>query len=280
MKISSRRLIIAYDFDGTLAPGNMQEHQFLPDVGIKAAAFWKEVSRISKEQQADKILVYMNLMLQSARAAKIPVRRDDFKQHGRELKLFNGVEGWFERINIYAKMKNINVEHCLISSGNAEIFSGTTIAGEFKHVYASKFLFNENGVAYWPALAVNYTTKTQYLFRINKDAHDISDDSKINEYVEKSERPIPFENMIFIGDGATDIPCFRLIKEEGGLSIAVFETDKKGSKNKVTKFLREGRISAIAPANYKKGSQLDLLVCSYIDYIDAKNKLKVIKNKI
>lgn len=172
MQNKYQRIAIAYNFDGTLAPGNMQEHQFLPDVGIKPIDFWDEVGRLTKKNQADKILVYMHLMLKVASSANIPVRKDDFKKRGKEIKLFEGVETWFDRVNSYALQRNIKVDHCLISSGNAEIFVGTSIAKKFKHIYASKFLFNENGAAHWPALAVNYTNKTQYLFRINKDAHD------------------------------------------------------------------------------------------------------------
>lgn len=273
MKKNYINMLIAYDFDGTLAPGNMQEHQFLPDVGIKASDFWEEVGRITRENQADKILVYMNLMLQVAASAKVPVRRDDFKKRGKQIKLFDGVNEWFDRINAYALSKNVKVEHCLISSGNSEIFSGTSIVDKFQYIYASKFLFNENGVAYWPALAINYTTKTQYLFRINKGAHDISDDTKINEYVDKNKRPMPFENMIFIGDGATDIPCFRLMKEEGGMSIAVYEPKKRGSKKLVTSFLDDGRVNAIAPANYCPGSKLDNLIKANIDCLVSRYAL-------
>ena len=208
-------MAIAYDFDGTLADGNMQEHQFLPDIGMKPKDFWAEVKRLTKEHQADEVLVYMNLMLRKADAANVPVRRDDFKARGKSIQLFEGVEEWFDRITNYGKARCVRVEHYLISSGNAEIFAGTPIASKFAKVFASKFMFDQNGVADWPALAVNYTTKTQFLFRINKGAFDLSDNSKVNQFVEKRDRPVPFENMVFIGDGSTDIPCFRLIKEQG-----------------------------------------------------------------
>lgn len=266
-------MAIAYDFDGTLAPGNMQEHQFLPDIGIKPKAFWSEVKKTTRESQADEVLVYMNLMLEKARAARVPVRLDDFKRRGREIQLFDGVEEWFDRISDYGRTRHVRIEHYLISSGNAEIFAGTPIASRFKQVYASKFLFDENGVASWPALAVNYTTKTQYLFRINKGAHDLSDNAKVNQFTEKKERPIPFENMVFIGDGATDIPCFRLVKEQGGLSVAVFKPHTHGARAAAEQYRKQGRVHCAVPAIYSEGSKLDLVVKANVGAIAARAEL-------
>ena len=193
-------MAIAYDFDGTLAPGNMQEGQFLPDIGIKPHEFWAEVTALTEKHQADSVLVYMDQMLRKAAAASVPVKKEDFEKQGESIKLFQGVEGWFDRTAEYGRSRGVHVEHYLVSSGNAEIVAGTPIASKFARIYASRFKFDENGVAAWPALAVNFTTKTQYLFRINKGAHDLSDNSKVNEFVEKRERPVPFENMVFIVD--------------------------------------------------------------------------------
>jgi len=271
-------MTIAYDFDGTLADGNMQEHQFLPDINMKPDAFWAEVKEISKEHQADEVLVYMNLMLEKAHAARVPVRREDFKDRGRSIKLFKGVEDWFDRITEYARKKGVRLEHVLISSGNEEIFAGTAIASKFSHVYASKFMFDENGVAVWPALAVNYTTKTQYLFRINKGAHDLSDNARINEFVPKHERPVPFENMIFIGDGTTDIPCFRLVKDQGGLSIAVYKPRTKNAQSKANDYLIEDRVHCVVPADYSEGKKLDEIVKAQIDAVVARAVVDALKS--
>lgn len=266
-------MAIAYDFDGTLADGNMQEHQFLPDICMEPKDFWNEVKQETKENQADEVLVYMKLMLEKAANKKVPVRQNDFKEQGKKIQLFDGVKAWFRRINKYGKKQGVNVKHYLISSGNAEIFAGTPIAGEFSAVFASKFMFDENGVATWPALAVNYTTKTQYLFRINKGAFDLSDNSKVNEFVEKRNRPVPFENMVFIGDGSTDIPCFRLIKEQGGLSVAVYKSAAEGARDKADQYMQDGRVHCIAPANYTYGSKLDHIIKAYIDEVAARAAL-------
>jgi len=266
-------MAIAYDFDGTLAPGNMQEHQFLPDIGMTPAAFWKEVNEIAKQHQADEVLVYMNHMLRKARERDVPVRRDDFKSRGKSIQLFEGVADWFTRMTAYAKSKGVDLKHYLISSGNEEIFAGTPIAKRFEAVYASKYLFDANGVAQWPALAINYTTKTQYLFRINKGVKDISDNAAVNEYKPKHERAVPFENIVFIGDGATDIPCFRLVKEQGGLSVAVYTPNKHGGKNKAEQYLKDGRVHAVVPATYTDGSALDKIIKARIDEVAARYAL-------
>ena len=272
-------MAIAYDFDGTLAPGSMQEHQFLPDIGMKAEEFWKEVKSLAKEHQADEVLVYMNLMLRKATATSVPVRKEDFKKQGETIELFEGVETWFDRITEYGRKKGVRIEHYLVSSGNAEIVAGTPIVSKFAQVYASKFMFNENGVADWPALAVNYTTKTQYLFRINKGAHDLSDNSKINEFVEKRKRPVPFENMVFIGDGSTDVPCFRLVKDQGGLSIAVFKPKTKNAKEKANKYKIDGRVHCVVPAKYTEDSELDRVVKASIDSIVSRGTLRSLLEK-
>ena len=269
-------MAVAYDFDGTLADGNMQEHQFLPDIDMKPDQFWAEVKSLTKEHQADEVLVYMNLMLRKASAAGVPVRRFDFKARGRKIKLFKGVTDWFDRITEFGKSNGVRIEHFLISSGNSEIFAGTAIASKFKHVYASKFIFNENDVADWPALAVNYTTKTQYLFRINKGAHDLSDNTAVNEFIPKKERPVPFENIVFIGDGSTDIPCFRLVKEQGGLSIAVYKPKAKGAQSKANEYMEDGRVHCVAPADYSEGKQLDRLVKAQVKSVSARCKTEAL----
>lgn len=270
-------MAIAYDFDGTLADGNMQEAQFLPDIGMKRDDFWNEVKKLAQANQADEVLIYMNLMLLKA-LGKVPVRRDDFKILGKAIKLFEGVENWFDRISEYGKSRNVEVKHYLLSSGNYEIIKGTPIAGKFAEIFASKFLFDENGVAFSPALAVNYTTKTQYLFRINKGALDLSDNVKVNEFVTKSDRPVPFENMVYIGDGLTDVPCFRLVKDQGGLSVAVFKSHKKGAREKALKYIDDGRVHCIAPANYCRGSELDNIIKANIDVVAARAALKNLFN--
>ncbi|NTV14916.1 MAG: haloacid dehalogenase-like hydrolase [Desulfobulbaceae bacterium] len=266
-------LAIAYDFDGTLAPGNMQEYDFVPAIGMTKKAFWKEVAELAKKHNADHILMYMMHMLDKAQAAHIPVRIADFVDFGRSVTLFEGVSGWFERINRYGKERGLKIEHYIISSGNREMIEGTSIAKKFTAIYASSFIYDHNGVAKWPALAVNYTTKTQFLFRINKGVLNVYDNSKINEFVPKEDRPVPFNNMVFLGDGDTDIPCFRMVKDQGGHSIAVYKPNTHGAKGKAVKLINEGRVNYIAPANYSENSEIDTFVKAIIDKVAADDSL-------
>ena len=272
-------LAIVYDFDGTLAPGNAQETQFIPDIGMKPKDFWKEVDQLSSGHKADKILMYMHLMLEKARAANVPVRLQDFRHRGSAIDLFDGVEGWFDRIGEYGKGKGVRVKHYIVSSGNSELIEGTSIASKFEMVYASKFMFDENGVAVWPAQALNYTTKTQYLFRINKGTPDPSDDTEINEFVAMKDRPIPFKNMVYIGDGPTDVPCFRLVKDQGGLSVAVFRPYMSGAREAAERFRDDGRVHAVVPATYKDGTELDKVVKAYIRHVAAREALSKLITK-
>lgn len=271
MVVRTVPLALIYDFDGTLAPGNMQERQFIPDIGMTPGEFWKEVDALAHEHHADGILTYMFVMLEKARASGRPVKRDDLVAKSHEIEFFPGVEDWFARIDSYGRGRGVGVEHYVISSGNSEIIEGTSIADRFKRIYASKFLYDDDGLAVWPAVAINFTTKTQYLFRVNKGAHDLGDSSVINRFVPPEERPVPFQNMVYIGDGETDVPCFRLVKDLGGLSIAVYDS---GGRERAEKYRVEGRVNSVAPAVYTEGSDLDCAVKSYIDLVAARSTLR------
>ena len=274
--MNSRRtpFAIAYDFDGTLAPGNMQEHQFIPDVGMSPRAFWKQVNDLAREQDADSILAYMQVMLEQAQAQRVQVRREDFKRRGAAVALFEGVEPWFARINAHGRKRGVRVMHYIVSSGNAEIISGTSIARHFAHIYASRFMYDHHGVAFWPAQAINYTTKTQFLFRINKGVHDMQDDRSVNAFIPPESRAVPFENMVFIGDGLTDIPCFRLVKEQGGLSVAVYKPKTRGARARALALIDEGRVHCAVPAHYGPGGELDAILRARIDEVAARAALR------
>jgi hypothetical protein len=277
-------LAIAYDFDGTLAPGNMQERDFIPDIRVKPKEFWEEAARLAKEQNADHILMYMQHMLKKAKEKGVSVTKDNFVNYGKGLRFFDGIDdysdkknerhyGWFKRIKLYGKQSGVEVTHYIISSGLREMIEGTKIAKFFSEIYASGFFYDENNVASWPALALNYTTKTQYLFRINKGCLNVFDNSIINDYIPQEKRHIPFKNIIFIGDGETDVPCFRLVKEQGGHSIAVYQPNKKFAIDKPKRLYGEGRVNFIAHADYREECDIDKIVKAIIDKLSADNHL-------
>lgn len=268
-------MAIAYDFDGTLSPGNMQEYDFVPALGMTSAEFWREATELERAHQADKILAYMRLMLHKASAKQVPIRREDFRKYGKSVPLFLGVQEWFPRINEYANSKKVHLDHYIISSGLREMIEGTPISHEFRAIFASSFMYDHHDVAIWPALAINYTTKTQYLFRINKGSLDVFDHSKINQFVPQNERSMPFENMVFIGDGETDIPSFRLVKEQRGHAIAVYSP--KGSQATSHELIRQGRVNFIAEASYSAGGKLDTIVKAIIDKVAADHVLSLLQ---
>jgi hypothetical protein len=279
---------LIYDFDGTIAPGNMQERDFIPAIRMNTKKFWKEVSDTSKEHQADNILVYMKLMLDKAAIAEVQVREENFRSYGRKLKYFEGVlpyknsneevvKGWFDRINEYGKQSGMQVEHYIVSSGIKEMIDGTSIAKKFKKVYASSFFYDHHGIAVWPSLAINYTTKTQYIFRINKGCLDVSENKKINEYTPEEERSIPFKHMVYIGDGDTDIPCFRLVRDRGCHSIAVYKPNTKGAKLKSEHLITNGRVDFVLPADYRVKMGLDRTIKAIIDKVSHDEYLNSLK---
>lgn len=238
-------IAISYDFDGTLAAGNMQEHSFIPEIGRDKDDFWNEVNKIAKEVDGDTILVYMELMLKEAKRNNKVLSKEALKDYGSKIQLFDGVEDYFNEINEYALKKGAMLSHYIISSGLRDIIEGTPIRKHFTNVFASGFKFNDKGIAEWPALAVNYTNKTQFLFRINKGIENSWDNSVINKYLLKHERPVQFRNMIYIGDGETDVPCMRLLKDAGGCSIAVYDPNRNGNKELCETLLVQGRCDKV-----------------------------------
>lgn len=259
---------ILYDFDKTLSTKDMQEYAFIPGIGMTAEEFWDKCNLLTHQHHMDQILSYMYVMLTEARGKKL-LNRNEFTMLGKSVELFQGVPSWFQRVNHYAEKLGICLEHYIISSGLKEIIEGTPIAKEFKAIYAAEFFYDEQNVPVWPAMAVNYTSKTQFLFRINKGVLDVTDHASLNAYTPEDRRRIPFRNMIYIGDGFTDVPCMKLVKVNGGHSVAVY-SDKKETAHSI---MQQGRIDYIAPADYQEGSKLENTVFAILDHIRAQNIL-------
>lgn len=266
-------IALIYDFDGTLSPGNMQEYDFIPAVGKSNREFWEESNRVAEEQDADPILVYLYRMLHEAKSSGKSIRREAFRESGKKIQLYPGLLEWFKRMNDYAAAKGLVLQHYINSSGIKEMIEGTPIAHEFQKIYACSFLYDIDGVAYWPAVAVNYTNKTQFIFKINKGIESVFDSHRINEYIPEKERPIPFSRMIYLGDGTTDIPCMKLVKEQGGYSIAVYDPHSPTKQAEAELLIQKNRVNYVHPADYCSGKGLHTLVESIIDKIAAEEKL-------
>lgn len=269
---------LIYDFDGTLSPGNMQEFGFIQAIEKSPEKFWKMSDEIAIDQDASNILSYMKLMFDEARNKGIRLRKKDFQNFGRKVELFSGVREWFQLTKRYGKEHGVTVEHYINSSGLAEIIEGTPIAQEFKRIFACSFLYDENGEAVWPGVAVDYTAKTQFLFKINKGILSIRDNKLVNESQSEDKKRIPFPHMVYFGDGQTDVPCMKIVKMFGGHSIAVYNPEIPGKKASARKLLNQERVNFIAPAEYTEDSLNYKIVCSIIDKIKADYELQRLKS--
>lgn len=256
-------LAICYDFDKTLSPYDMQAQGFIQDVGYDISKFWNDSNKVSRENEMDSNLAYMFKMVEEAEGNFILTKKT-LAEYGSKVKLFEGVETWFKRIREYGIKNGVIVEHYIISSGIKEMIEGTVMAknNEFEKIYASSFYFNERGVVKWPAQAVNYTNKTQFLFRISKGVLDVNDQS-VNQFFSSSEIRIPFRNIAYIGDSDTDVPCMKLVNSYGGHAIGVYNPKTEDTK-KVFNMINENRIKYFAPADYNEGTQLDKLIKAII----------------
>ena len=254
---------IMYDFDKTLCTKDMQEYTFIPSLAESAKEFWEETTQLARKEKMDAILTYMYLMLKKSKAKNKKISRQAFIEAGRDIELYPGVNDWFDRIKKYGLDNGVCIEHYIISSGLKEIIEGCPISDKFKQIYACEFHYDVNGVADWPKTAVNYTNKTQYLFRINKGILDLSNDRELNKFVHEDDRRVPFRNMIYIGDGMTDVPCMKLVKLNGGHSIAVYKKDKTAGNE----LLKDRRVDYTLKADYREGKELDSIVKNIIEQI-------------
>lgn len=264
---------LVYDFDGTLARGNIQEHSFIEELGLRPQEFWDRSNGMAKDHDADQILTYMREMLVQARARDIRLTRESLRDHGRDVPFFEGVDTWFARMNAYAEEKGLELKHFIISSGLKEMIEGSAVSPHIERIFASSFIYDEEGLATWPALSINYTTKTQYLFRINKGIQNCWDSTAVNRWVPMEQRPVPFTNMIFIGDGETDIPSMKMVRHQGGYAIAVFDPETWTRRQSVVyELIAEDRVNLVAPADYREGSQLDVTVRGLLGRIAANGR--------
>ncbi len=266
-------IALIYDFDGTLSPGNMQEFGFIQAVGKTAEEFWRMSDSIAVGQDASNVLAYMKLMFDEARSKGIGLRREDFRSFGKDIRLFDGVREWFAAVNEYGRGRGAVVEHYINSSGLREIIEGSPIAGEFKHIFAGSFIYDERGEAVWPGIAVDYTGKTQYLFKINKGIFSARDNKLVNASIADDKKRIPFTHMLYFGDGDTDVPCMKIVGMFGGHSIAVYDPADERKKAAARKLRRQGRVSFAIPAVYTPDSKAFGIVAAIIDKIVADYRL-------
>ena len=273
---------IMYDFDRTLCTRDMQDYSFIPSLGMTESEFWETTNEMWQREHMDSVLAYMYAMVKLSKDKGIPLLREKLVSMGRNVELFRGVEQWFGRLNRFGSENGVQIEHYVISSGMKEIIEGTSISQSFKSIFACEFLYDENGGAVWPKTDVNYTNKTQFVYRINKGVLDIANDLDLNRSMPEDDKRVPFTNMIYIGDGLSDVPCMKMMKAYGGYSIAVYQ--KRDSK--VEELLRKDRVDFIYPADYSEGTGLDvtikniirkMAVCDILERENSRQRKKFIK---
>ncbi len=262
-------IAIMYDFDKTLCTKDMQNYRFIPSLGIEVGEFWDYTNYVQTTEKMDSVLAYMYAAVKISKEKNIPIKRSGLEENGKSIEFFPGVVEWFKRINEFGKANNVEIEHYVISSGMKEIIDGTIISSEFKNIFACEYLYDDEGNAVWPKTAVNYTNKTQFVYRINKGVLDISNDTDLNRSMPDDSKRIPFENMIYIGDGLSDVPCMKMMKSYGGKAIAVYQQ----LDEKVKELLRKDRVDFIYPADYSENSGLDKTVKDIIVKMSISDKL-------
>ncbi len=255
----TKRPIVAflYDFDKTLCTTDMEDYAFIPSLGYTPSEFWAKANGFGRENKMDGLLAYMYTMIRECAAQGIRLDRDYLVRSGEAIELFPGVREWFARITAYGADLGVEVEHYVISSGLSEVIEGSGIAHEFKQIYACEFYYDENGLAAWPKLDVNFTNKTQFVYRINKGILDIARDKELNDSMPDDSKRVPFTNMVYIGDGLSDVPCMKMMRAYGGQAIAVYQQSNRAG---VEKLLQDGRVDFIFPADYREGTELDKTV--------------------
>ena len=245
---------LLYDFDKTLCTQDMQNYAFIPSLGMAPEDFWREANAFGWQERMDGVLAYMYTMIRKCAELGTPLTRESLRRCGRSIAFFPGVTDWFDRLNRYGGLLGVQVEHYVISSGLREIIEGSAIAGAFKEIYASEFYYDGDGQPVWPKLAVNFTAKTQFVYRINKGVLDVSDDKTLNDSMPDDSKRVPFTSMIYIGDGLSDVPCMKMMRAYGGQAIAVYQAANRPG---VERLLRQGRVDFIYPADYREGTALE-----------------------
>ena len=263
---------IMYDFDKTLCTKDMQDYGFIPSLNLKPYEFWEKANVFGEAQQMDSILSYLYTMIEEKKKQGLPITRESLKKSGEEIVLYQGVKDWFERVNLYGAAQGVVVEHYVISSGLTDIIKGTSIAKQFKKIYACTYAYDEKGRILWPSRVVNYTMKTQYLFRINKGVLTETNDEDLNSSTPEAEKYIPLENMVYFGDGSTDVPSMKVVQQNGGTTIAVFGDDSK--RKNAEKLFEDKRATFFVKADYSKGSRIEKIVEGIIDSLEVKNRLE------
>lgn len=271
------KVALVYDFDETLSTTYMQDYMLIPELGLKPNEFWKAANEWSAQNGVDQVTGSMYYFKYLAEKKGLKLTREMLASCGAFIVFFKGVETWFDRIIRYGKYLGVDVEHYIISSGYEEIIEGCAIRRSIKEVYGCSFVFNDEGLPIWPARVVNYSSKVQCLSKINKGLGKF-DDKAVNEYTPDDKRRIPYSRIIYFGDGMTDIPSMKMVKDRGGNVIAVYKPYSH-HKEKAIKLLKENRVNFALPADYRENKEIDLVVKTILNKVATEHDLEILKRR-
>ncbi len=269
------KVALVYDFDKTLSTDDMQTFGFIQALGMEVDDFWNKCGEFGEKNNTDGVLAYLYVTVKEMRDRNIKLTKEYLNKCGENIEFFKGVETWFDRINKFGKENGIEVEHYVVSSGLTEIIEGTKIAKYFNKIFACYFAYDETGVPVWPALALNYTNKTQFIYRINKGIFGVRD-NRVNEEMSHKDRYIPFSNIIYVGDSATDIPCMRMLFKYGGTAIGLYQPGTKNEKY-LKDLIKRDRISFAVKADYSENEEFDTIVKGVIKKIKYQSELNIFR---
>lgn len=263
MAVPQTTIALVFDYDQTLSPRYMQDDVLFPEFGIHPASFWQKCNELVKDQQWDGELAYLKCLLDYLSMDQVSNKR--LEELGANLEFFPGVSEMFEEIPRLCltpqhKAVGIKVEYYIISSGLKALLDGSPLRHLVKEIYGCEFGEDAQGKISFPKRTISHTTKTQFLFRINKGL--LSYEQDVNDHMPDDLRPIPFENMLYVGDGPTDVPCFTVMKRFNGHALAVYNPldDSRRSFDKCFNLIQTSRVKHIAPADYQAGSHLRLIL--------------------
>jgi hypothetical protein len=257
-------IALVYDYDQTLSPFYMQDDVIFPAFGINGAKFWERCADLVQAQGYDHELAYMKCLLDYL-AMDRPTNQQ-LKQLGAKMRLYKGLPEMFEEFNLdlleeHHSAAGIHVDHFVVSSGLKVLIEGSQLRPYLREIFGCEYAEDPEGKITFPKRVISHTQKTQYLFRINKGLLDMAQD--VNDHMPDDARPVPFPNMIYIGDGPTDVPCFTIMRKNGGHAIAVYNPDdpsRASFKKCYSLSSHADRVRHIAPSDYRRGSHLRLLL--------------------
>ncbi len=270
--MNNKNIAFVYDFDSTLTPRDSCTYSLFPSLGLTTDEFWSMVDSFGRKNRIDPHSAGLLMFKYMAEQRGINFTKEFLCSHGEDVEFCSGVETWFDDINQVANNLGFKPHHYIISGGLGDVIRNTRNAHHFDDIFACEYCYDDNNQALWPAHVINATNKLQFLFRIYKGVFDLGHYTELYDYIPSEDRPIPFKNIIFLGDGDTDVPCLKVTKERGGLSIAIYPSAYE--KAKAENLVHHNRANDYYAGDYRKDSPLFQRISTHLSQL-AQKKLEI-----